>query len=1084
MKRSFRLAPLATAFCLLQATAVWADDTEIFFNIPKSDIKPNILFFLDNSGSMGTKVTTQSVYDHSKEYDGDAEDTYIYFRTSTSSKDFYRIAKTSNKCQDIEDRLADSGVLTNYRMARLNNKQTKWIDLSENDVSTITECENDRGVHGETAGSSAKYAKNNKNAHWGAKNEEIDWDDIDLRHFYTANYVNWYENERGSVTKTRMEIVKEVATEMANELTNVNIGLMAFKPNDYNEGGRVLNPVKDIDTNKDDFKDAVSKLYDSTNTPLAEALFGAYRYYSGGAPFLDNSPVASTVSGGKYISPIVSCESNNVILLTDGEPTQDTNHNSTIGKTVGTCSGNCLDEIAKYMYENDIHSLSGDQKVRTYTVGFHTNQALLSDAANKGGGKYYLADDTDSLKSAFTEIVREVMSTNATFVSPGIAVNTFNRLAHLDTLYFSVFQPKLTPVWQGNLKRYRLDKSGKIMDNSAVPIDAVDPDTGFFKDSAKSWWLSGTQADGPNVGKGGAANRHPANNADRKVFTYYEGSTSKILSNSANAVKTSNTKLTKAMFGDPNMDDTYFTQLINWTRGADVFNENGLGTDKSRYFIGDPLHSVPQLVIYGGSASTPDVTVFFGDNQGMLHAINGSTGDTYFSFIPEEALAIQATLMEGVDSATGRPYGLDGSPSTWIHDKNKDGIINPSDGDHVYLYIGMRRGGQNYYALDVTDRSNPKFLWSIKGGTGDFTELGQTWSKPAKTKVMLNGKEYDALVFAGGYDTIQDTALERTEDGEGRAIYIVDATTGDLLWWAGPTGSGASIAMADMKYSIPAAPKIIDISGDGFLNQIYVGDMGGQVWRFDFDVEAKKASDMATGGVIARLSGTTAESNRRFYHTPDIFGLKVGSSRYLGLLIGSGWQAHPLDTVVEDRIYMIKMKDVVSAPYVLDGNGNEVVTYTAINESKLFDTTANLIGQGTAEQQVEALEELTKAQGWYIRLTNAGEKVLASSTTINNQTFITTYEPKPDSTGCNPSAGKPRLYHIYTQDGKPVINYDGIGTDEELTVTDRVVDLNTPGLPPTPQRMRIDGKDIICVGAECMPVSSVTGVVETYWEEL
>src|SRR3989304_1727066 len=86
--------------------------------------------------------------------------------------------------------------------------------------------------------------------------------------------------------------------------------------------------------------------------------------------------------------------------------------------------------------------------------------------------------------------------------------------------------------------------------------------------------------------------------------------------------------------------------------------------------------------------------------------------------------------------------GTDGAPSGWVVDNDKNGIIEPANGDKVTLFIGMRRGGQDIYAFDVTPTSplsdpsatvgiTPKFLWRIKGGAGgDFAGLGQTWSYP------------------------------------------------------------------------------------------------------------------------------------------------------------------------------------------------------------------------------------------------------------------------------------------------------------------------------------------------------------------
>ncbi|MFB2351683.1 hypothetical protein, partial [Priestia megaterium] len=77
--------------------------------------------------------------------------------------------------------------------------------------------------------------------------------------------------------------------------------------------------------------------------------------------------------------------------------------------------------------------------------------------------------------------------------------------------------------------------------------------------------------------------------------------------NAANKVTTSNTNLTKAMFGDSSMSDERFQQLVRWTRGQDVFDEDKDGsTTDSRKFIADPLHSRPYLQVYGGTEDSPD----------------------------------------------------------------------------------------------------------------------------------------------------------------------------------------------------------------------------------------------------------------------------------------------------------------------------------------------------------------------------------------------------------------------------------------------------------------------------------------------
>src|SRR5690606_33897007 len=92
-------------------------------------------------------------------------------------------------------------------------------------------------------------------------------------------------------------------------------------------------------------------------------------------------------------------------------------------------------------------------------------------------------------------------------------------------------------------------------------------------------------------------------------------------------------------------------------------------------------------------------------------------------------------------------YGLDGGITVWRKGDGGRGV------ERVIVFMGQRRGGDRYYAVDVTDRSAPKVLWSIKGSTTDFTRLAQTWSTPALSQVTLNGAKVPVLIFGGGYSS-------------------------------------------------------------------------------------------------------------------------------------------------------------------------------------------------------------------------------------------------------------------------------------------------------------------------------------------
>ena len=121
-------------------------------------------------------------------------------------------------------------------------------------------------------------------------------------------------------------------------------------------------------------------------------------------------------------------------------------------------------------------------------------------------------------------------------------------------------------------------------------------------------------------------------------------------------------------------------------------------------------------------------------------------------------------------------------------DKNHNAQVDT--GEKVYLFFGLRRGGKAYYALDVSDpNKDPTLLWKIDPSQSDFSELGQTWSKPVLTKLRYgkNKNLRPVLIFGGGYNTRideQDVTLREKAStaNEGTSVYIVNAKTGALIW--------------------------------------------------------------------------------------------------------------------------------------------------------------------------------------------------------------------------------------------------------------------------------------------------------------
>ena len=148
------------------------------------------------------------------------------------------------------------------------------------------------------------------------------------------------------------------------------------------------------------------------------------------------------------------------------------------------------------------------------------------------------------------------------------------------------------------------------------------------------------------------------------------------------------------------------------------------------------------------------MVVYTATNDGYLHAINSSTGEELWSFIPKEFLS-NLTNLYFDPSTRYKQYGIDGNVVPVVKDEDRNGIIDGDD--FVYLIFGLRRGGDSYYALDVTDKTSPTLLW-----TKSLTDAGESWSTPAVSRMDINvagiNDDKAVVVIGGGYDTAHDAA--------------------------------------------------------------------------------------------------------------------------------------------------------------------------------------------------------------------------------------------------------------------------------------------------------------------------------------
>lgn len=751
-----------------------------------------------------------------------------------------------------------------------------------------------------------------------------------------------------------------------------------------------------------------------------------------------------------YISPMTDqvCETNNIILITDGEPTNysDSRQKNMDGVTLenlikGHTGVSCYDPWScatawvSYLYKNDfMPDKTGKSNVLTHIIGFSklASEDKLRNLAGKGGGVFVTSNNTNELVNALNLVISSIMEIESTLATPGVAVNQNNRTEHLSNIYYSVFQPSLEKGWLGNLKKYKLSTEKEtIVDKNDV--NAVDEETGFFKEDTTSFWS--TEPDGGVVEKGGAANKQTLS---RNVLTYtgINDPREVYLNVSDHRVSTSNGNLTKSLFGlsDSDISNSEFDQLVNWLSGIDVFDENLDGSySDARRLMGDPLHSRPILVSYGDK----DI-VFVSTNEGFLHATNAATGEEEFAFIPQELLINSYDRYRGGSGA--HIYGLDSSWIAWRHDKNKDGKIVKSDGDFIYLYAGMRRGGETFYALDVTDVSNPKLKFIKHPEQSQFASMGQTWSEPVMGRIKLNGNDKVVLVFAGGYDLAYDNEnYNALSDSVGSELYFVDAVTGDLIYKVSGTSGGGNLKIVGMEYSIASKPTILDFDGDGYIDHIYQSDMASQIIKISLNEDNTGVSNFATGKIIAKLGKSTGnvslENTRMMYDSIAVSPIRQDGEKYISVVASTGYRAHPLDTVKEDVIVMIKDKE----DYYAEGDQKIISTpYLMTDLADVTNTLSNNDAQKLIDSKAGYFIKLQEKDGSYI-----GEKGTGDPLIFDNQIFITTYVPNEIEGECVPVVGYSRGYEMNIATGSPTGDKNGDGVIDE---TDRYHDKVTTGI--------------------------------------
>lgn len=950
-------------------------------------------------------------------------------------------------CENALESLQTTGFYTG-RFKRWDSNKKDWLPSKKEsslpqgseDISAILECKADEGRHPDDSyvdvrgrESSQQYIVTDRS--WRLPREYSKEWKTHIKYLYTGNFLNYQlelDHLEKDLVKSRMQIAREAAIAVVKSTSGIRLGLMRF--DSEMEGGFIDIAIDDVESISDEFEDKVSDYIPWNGTPLSESYYEAALYFRGDSvrfgkdsysqvlkpgetlirdkdgyidkgknkhttKRVDTPSVLASRSANTYLSPLDSaCQtSSTIILFTDGAPSYDDQANSKIKQLISginfpigsglthNCSGSggCADELAYFLNNFDQNlALPGKQIIRTFVIGgFFDGNGDQSDIrymesiAHHGGGEYYSASDYQSIVDALQRTLQETSDVPVTFVAPAVAANSYNSLEHLDQLFYAMFVPQAGNNWNGNLKSYRLNSAGEVVDAKG---DLAILDSGIFSKESQSYWTEGIN-DGEDVVAGGAASRLTS---DYKIFTHLETSAGEI-----NTLLTRNT-ISKTLLGLPEDSSAELhQQMIDWANRKSPVTEDGI-----RREMEDPIHSRPLVVSYNTDGSNGEKiqqgVVFVGTNSGYLHAFKADKKEfkNYFSYIPKELLNNIPSYVDG-ENLLDKTYGIDGPMNYWHMDINRNGQLDIDQGEKMYLFFGLRRGGRQYYALDITNPDKPKYAWQINGGEGDYKNLGQTWSNLVLAKVPWNGEEKVVLLAGGGYDPAEDDQVKRTEHSMGNSVYMIDPQTGKRLWFASNNNSDLNLfADHSMTSSITSDITTVDFDGDGISDYFFVSDLGGRIWRFDINKSNQGKGNFASAGLIFDAN---SESNhyQRFYYAPSIsyFRDEKNNDEYLSLAIGSGFRAHPLAPNGQDSFYLIKQRSLTTAPERYD-----VLTPDNLVELTFNEDDDDIEDKRDGNKQVENLQALN--HGWKLALAPS-EKVLAKALTSQGDIHFTTFSP-------------------------------------------------------------------------------------------
>jgi len=483
----------------------------------------------------------------------------------------------------------------------------------------------------------------------------------------------------------------------------------------------------------------------------------------------------------------------------------------------------------------------------------------LWHAAVNGRSQFVNARDPQELQTGMASILNEIKNLQA--ARAGAAFSSVNFTASDNYIY----RVTIEPGWGGTLTKVEIDPKGsgeiaigtkyhEVLAAQVTP-DVANPQPWYDKRNVITWSPAKTKAVPfrvADIDATQAATLGADATVQERIIAYLRGD----ISNEGTALK---------------------NYRVRPKLASGLTNVLGDIVNSSPVVVGDPKapysdSTDPGYESFKAAQAGRKKMVYVGSNDGMLHAFDEASGKELWAYVPSFVYSSEPD--KGLAMlAKKEPF--------FKHQMFVDSTPVAVDVDvggswKTVLIAGMGKGGKGYYAIDVTSPGGvssegdaaANVMWEFTD-----TEMGYSYGKPLIAKTYKDG--WVAILPSGHNST-----------GRGK-LYFVSLADGSLIRTletsAGSSGNPSGLAQV--------SGFVLSFKNQ-VLEQIYGGDLLGNVWRFDVSSSDPGAWKVEKFAELTSTDGTVQSVTT----APQIeVDFANGVDRYV--MIGTGRLLHEDDLV-------------------------------------------------------------------------------------------------------------------------------------------------------------------------------------------